>query len=198
VDDLAELMRLGLGALSSGSDEDEAPPRPVNEPKPEAPEKRPPVVVLDEDDVEALARVLQSEAALPRFSDAERYGIGRTVLNRARRRRRSVYDLVAPLGREQRGGDPPFSTARAPKEADYTLARRLLAESDKPDPTHGAGAFFEPALQDELKRRGDAYRAAPDVFPEYKRFAKYRRSADEIRASWGPMLARIGRFEFYR
>jgi len=191
-DDEREPLSLGLGALALA---DRAPREdaPTVEPSPAS---APPAV--DANDLVALAAVLHSEASAPKYTDDERYAIGRAVLNRARRKRKSVYDLLAPLGREQLGANPPFSTARAGDQRDLTLADRLLRDSDTPDPTHGAGAFFEPAVQDDLKRRGDLYRSDPSRYASYRRWAKYRKSADQIRASWGPMLAKVGRFEFYR
>ncbi len=194
----------GLGALAMAarSWREDAPPDDAEASRPAETVARSPAAGApprpNANDLVALAAVLHSEAAAPKYTDEERYAIGRTVMNRAGRRRRSVYDLLAPLGREQLGADPPFSTARTPAAVDFALAERLLTEKDAPDPTHGAGAFFEPAVQDELKRRGDLYRSDPVRYAEYRRWKKYRKSADQIRASWGPMLARIGRFEFYR
>ena len=179
---------LGVLALADRATREDAPT--LDEPP--APPK------VDANDLVALAAVLHSEASAPRYTDDERYAIGRAVMNRARRKRKSVYDLLAPLGREQLGANPPFSTARAGDQRDLALAERLLRDSDAPDPTHGAGAFFEPAVQDDLKRRGDLYRSDPVRYASNRRWAKYHKSADQIRASWGPMLARVGRFEFYR
>jgi len=185
-------LTFGLGALALAdrAPREEAPTVDA------APASAPPAV--DANDLVALAAVLHSEASAPTYTDDERYAIGRAVLNRARRKHKSVHDLLAPLGREQLGANPPFSTARVGDQRDLALADRLLRDSDAPDPTHGAGAFFEPAVQDDLKRRGDLYRSDPVRYASYRRWAKYRKSADQIRASWGPMLARVGRFEFYR
>jgi hypothetical protein len=155
---------------------------------------------IDPKDINALARVLQSEAAAPHYSTAERYAIARAVINHARHQRVSVYALLAPLGREQRGGNPPFSTARKATAADAKLARRVLldAKRNAPDPVHGAGAFFEPSVQEILKHLGDLFRGAPDEYPQFARWEKYRKGPPEIRAAWGKRLARVGRFEFYR
>ncbi len=149
-------------------------------------------------DVEALSRVLGSEAGAHNYTRAERYAIGRTVVNRARRYGKSVFDLLAPLGRQQNGADPPFSTARASTDDDRRLARRILRNPEAHDPTHGAGAFFEPAVQTFAVERGRLYRSDPAKYAAYYRFRNYFRTVDEIRRSWGRMLARIGRFEFYR
>jgi len=150
------------------------------------------------DDVEALGRVLASEAGAARYSRAERVAIGWAVRNRAARNDATVYALLAPLGREQRGSDPPMSTAQLATAADYATAREVLTAPKTSDPTHGAGAFFEPDVQTIAVERGRLYRSDPQRYAAYARFAKYRRTVDEIRASWGRMLARIGRFEFYR
>ena len=167
----------------------ETPQQPAAPPRAEGPHP---------DDVEALGRVLASEAGAHRYTHAERVAIGWAVRNRAARYRSSVYALLAPLGREQRGSDPPMSTAQVATAADYVTARDVLTAAKTSDPTHGAGAFFEPEVQTIAVERGRMYRSDPKRYAAFARFAKYHRTVEEIRASWGRMLARIGRFEFYR
>jgi hypothetical protein len=88
-------------------------------------------------DLEALVRVLQSEASAPRYSTAERYAIGRTVINHARHRRVSVYSLLAPLAvaihRSTPRAPPTPTIARWPAAFSPTLRkarpiRRTAAE----------------------------------------------------------------------
>jgi hypothetical protein len=81
---------------------------------------------------------------------------------------------------------------------------------DWPDPSGGAWAFWEPALQDELVRRGSLYRAAGGKRsdespqggrPELWRFRAYRRPAAEVRAQWQRggqrVLGQVGRIELW-
>jgi spore germination cell wall hydrolase CwlJ-like protein len=137
------------------------------------------------EDQEALARVIASEVG--RGTEAERAAVGWTVRNRARRRSVSIARLVCHPACgpqwEAEGKLRPFSSARDASEADRWLAAGILAASD--DPTKGAIAFIEPALQDELaaaKRLG-------------------HRPYREVRAKWiadgMKPIGQVGRFELW-
>lgn len=139
------------------------------------------------DEATALARVVASEAGDRRhYTDAERLAIAWAVRNRARRRGTTIARMVcAPTCGECCDGRP-FSSARAGSADDVALARRVLATPERDDPTHGAAAILEPALQDRLVASGALH---------------YKHDAAEVRASWRArgqqLLATIGRFELW-
>ena len=137
------------------------------------------------DDVEALARVIASEAGSTRYSDEERRAIAWTVRNRARRRKTTIARLVCqPCGPCCRGR--PFSSARPATDAARRLAKDVLAEPLERDPTQGARAFFEPAVQDRLVA---------------ERRPGYRFTSAALRAKWSRegqrYLSTVGAFEFW-
>jgi hypothetical protein len=108
----------------------------------------PPLVIPDE--VEAMARVITSEAGNGPL--AERVALGWLVRNRARARRPavSVARLVcAPCG-ESSGNQRPFSTRMPATVQNRELAALILASPPSDDPTQGATNCFEPGLQDRL------------------------------------------------
>jgi hypothetical protein len=136
------------------------------------------------DDTEALARVITSEAN--GYSEAERVAIAWTVRNRARRRGVSIAKLVCSPTCGPCCDGRPFSSARVATSANRTVADRVLAAPQSADPTHGATAFFEPRVQDQLvaeKRAG------------------YRFASDQLRQRWsreGQVLrGTVGAFEFW-
>lgn len=136
-----------------------------------------------DDEVEALARVITSEA--DRYSEAERTAIAWTVRNRARRRHTTIAKMVCnPCGKQ--GHARPFSSAQRATLANLELARRVLDADDADDPTAGALAFFEPRVQDRLVAEGRP---------------GYRYTSAELRAKWQregqkPKGA-VGAFEFF-
>jgi hypothetical protein len=139
--------------------------------------------VITTDDVEALARVVTSEAG--DSSAAERTAIAWTVRNRARKQGTTVAQLVCtPCGRQEAGR--PFSSARAASVIDRALARRVLTAAPASDPTRGATTFFEPKLQDRLVAQG---------------FPGYRLRAAAVRTKWRneglTLLFTVGKFEFW-
>jgi hypothetical protein len=136
------------------------------------------------DDVEALARVITSEA--DGYSEAERTAIAWAVCNRARKRGVSIAQLVCWPACGPCCNGRPFSSARDATPTNRELARRVLATSPSKDPTGGATAFFEPRVQDQLvaeHRKG------------------YRFKSEQLRERWareGQQRRRtVGAFEFW-
>jgi spore germination cell wall hydrolase CwlJ-like protein len=136
------------------------------------------------DDTEALARVITSEA--DRYSLLERTAIAWTVRNRAHKRGVSIARLVCYPECGECCTGRPFSSARPATAENRDLARAVLAAPSSEDPTNGALAFFEPAVQDRLvaeHRRG------------------YRFNAEQTRAKWlregQRQLNTVGKFEFW-
>src|SRR5581483_11739716 len=99
-------------------------------------------------DTEALARVITSEAN--GYSEAERVAIAWAVRNRAHKRGVWIAKLVCTPSCGPCCEGRPFSSAREATAANLELAKRVLAEPQMDDPTHGATAFFEPRVQDKL------------------------------------------------
>jgi len=136
------------------------------------------------DDVEALARVITSEA--DRYSLAERRAIAWTVRNRARKRRKTITELVCTPTCGSQGPGRPFSSARPATSANLILAREVLAAPQSDDPTVGALAYFEPAVQDRLVAQGRP---------------GYRFDSSALRRRWEgqgqQQLATVGAFEFW-
>jgi hypothetical protein len=184
-----ELPDLGTGAIST------------------VPDAPPPVAgtALDPDEVEALARVIASEAG--GGTRAEKLAIGWTERNRALALGRSLYAIFFPW-REQKGANPPASSARPATDDTRSVAREVLSAPQAQDPTQGATAFFEPKLQDilfkagALARQGQTGKRVIDgvTISNIERFTKYTKDAATVRASWGgdqTIYAVAGRFEFW-
>ncbi len=156
-----------------------------------------------EQEIEALGRVVASEAGSG--TPAEQRCIAWCVRNRFRGK--SIYAKQHPW-RSQKGGDPPFSSARDATAATRRLAAEVLAADQSQDPTGGATSFFEPRMQDlffkagELARKGETGDRRIDgmLLTDITRFRYYKKDASAIRASWGKssaVYARAGRFEFW-
>jgi hypothetical protein len=181
---------------------------------------------LDPNEVEALARVLASEASSG--SDMERAAIGHCVRNRVvSDGRRSIYHMMFERpGRwkAQAGSNPPFSAAHVPSDADREFARQVLVDLQG-NPVGNATSFFEPGQQDLCARFGQQYRdgggSESDATPQGSaphrwRFRRYHADARTIRERWTApkgtyphgrdkpggygltFVATVGRFEFYR
>jgi hypothetical protein len=138
----------------------------------------------ERDDVEALARVITSEAN--GYSEAERTAIAWAARNRARKRGVSIAKLVCSPKCGPCCNGRPFSSARVATAVNRELARRVLEASQSDDPTHGATAFFEPRVQDMLV--------------EEKR-AGYRFTSNQLRQRWRregqQQRGTVGAFEFW-
>jgi hypothetical protein len=106
------------------------------------------------DDVEAMARVITSEAGSGPL--AERVALGWLVRNRARARRPlvSVARLVCSPCGESSGNARPFSTRLPATSQNRELAALILASPQSEDPTQGGTNCFEPGLQDRLHAAG--------------------------------------------
>lgn len=174
-------------------------PDPVFEPPPST------TTPVSDDDVEALARVIDSEARSE--SAAVRRAIGWVVRNRFRGLGKSIYSVEYPW-REQKGSDPPFASARPASDGTYALAREILAADQSDDPTGGATSFFEPKLQDVLVQAGALARAGETglrvidgvKISDITRFKSYKKTADVIRKSWSKgsaLYAVAGPFELW-
>ena len=112
----------------------------------------PPLFIPDE--VEALARIITSEAGSGPI--AERMALGWTARNRARAGRPPVNIarlVCAPCG-ESSGNARPFSSRMPATAANRELAAMILASPQSEDPTQGAESCFEPGLQDRLYAAG--------------------------------------------
>jgi len=160
-------------------------------------------IKLDDNEIEALGRVIASEAGSG--TSAEQKAIGWTVRNRFRGK--SIYAVEYPW-RSQKGSDPPFASARDATDKTRALAREILNADQSQDPTGGATSFFEPRMQDiffkagELARKGETGDRVIDgqKLTDITRFKNYKKDAQGIRDSWGKgsaQLARAGRFEFW-
>jgi hypothetical protein len=116
-----------------------------------------PVYVTDE--VEALARVIRSEAGIS--PPQHQVHVAWATRNLAGERRQSIAQMAcSPCGPQQRGR--PVSSSQSPTDVDRHLARHVLASPRRLDPTGGATHFVNPALQDQLAARGvDGYRGRP-------------------------------------
>lgn len=193
-----------IAAIASGfGDGEPAPPIALpDEPRAAIPLESSPLA-LDGKEVEALARVIASEAGSGTL--AEQKGIAWTVRNRFRGK--SIYDGEYPW-RAQSGSNPPFSSARDATEATRALARQVLAMPQSQDPTGGATSFFEPRMQDIFTKAGEMARAGQTgdrvidgvKLTDITRFKGYRKDARQIRDSWGKssaVYATAGRFEFW-
>ena len=160
-------------------------------------------IALNPNEIEALARVIASEAGSG--SPGEQRAIGWTVRNRFRGK--SICAVEFPW-RSQKGSDPPFASARPANDAHRKLAREILEADQSSDPTGGATSFFEPRMQDaffkagELARRGETGDRVIDgvKLTDITRFKNYKKDAATLREKWGKgstIYATAGRFEFW-
>jgi hypothetical protein len=133
----------------SGSSPPPPPPPPPDDPgaRRVADEKHP---IYIADDVEALARILTSEAGS--HTVRERLAVGWLARNRARKKRTTIARMVCtPCGP---GAGRGFSTRLPATTKNRELAALILATPAAEDPTGGATSGFEPELQDRLYRAG--------------------------------------------
>lgn len=162
-------------------------------------------ITLDPNEIEALARVIASEAGSG--TPAEQRAIAWTVRNHFRAKKKSIYSVEYPW-RSQNGSNPPFSSARAANDSHRALAKQILSAPQEQDPTGGATSFFEPKMQDVFFKAGEMARAGQTgdrvidgvKITDITRFKNYRKNAQQIREKWGngsALYATAGRFEFW-
>jgi len=207
---LFPLIAIGVGtaalftAIFSGSDDGEpAPPIKIPDDAPIEPPMQILAPELAANEVEALARVIGSEAG--NGTSAEQRAIGWTVRNRFRGK--SIYDGEFPW-RSQKGSNPPFASARPASDAHRKLAREILSTNQSQDPTGGSTSFFEPRMQDAFYKAGAMARSGEtgsrniDGVPisDITRFKNYNYDAKALREKWlkgSALYAIAGRFEFW-
>lgn len=161
---------------------------------------------LDPNEVEAMARIIASEAGSR--SRSEQLAVGWTARNRFTERGKSIYAMQYPW-REQKGSNPPFSSRQPATAATRALAREILsAPSTDSDPTGGATGFFEPVLQDAVAEAGALARAGGTgtrvinglKLSNIERFKSYNKNAAKVREDWskGDEIYHVqGVFEFW-
>lgn len=192
-----------LAVLTDTDDEEGMPAAPIEVPLPVTGPAMPNSKPADGQEIEALSRVIASEAGGGTL--AEQRAVGWTVRNRFAGK--SIYAVEYPW-RAQKGSDPPFSSARPATGATRKLAQEILSADQSEDPTNGATAFFEPKMQDVFAQAGAMARAGQTgdrvidgvKLTDITRFKAYRKTAADIRASWGKgssLYAKAGRFEFW-
>lgn len=120
---------------------------------------RPAPAVYVDDESEALARVIRSEAGTG--SAPQRIHVAWVTRNLAAEQGQTIAAMAcSPCGPQELGR--PVSTRQAASDADRELARQILASPALLDPTGGATHFINPTLQDELAARGrPGYRGRP-------------------------------------
>lgn len=103
------------------------------------------------DEVEALARVIRSEAGTE--PSTYRLHIAWATRNLAAERGQTILRMAcSPCGRQ--GSRRPVSTRFRATDADRALAAHALGLPMSLDPTGGASHFINPRLQDQLARSG--------------------------------------------
>ena len=207
---LGQIIALAMGTAGLGGAAWLLSREPEGEPA--APIKLPPApggsgggsgIPMDENEIEALARTIASEAGSG--TPAEQKCVAWTVRNRFRGK--SIYATQYPW-RSQKGANPPFASAREASDSHRKLAREVLAADQSQDPTGGATSFFEPRMQDAFAKAGALARAGETgsrtidgvKMSDITRFKFYKKDADGIRRSWAPgsaQYATAGRFEFW-
>jgi hypothetical protein len=149
---------------------------------------RPPAEPFVHDEVEALARVIRSEAGTSPLQ--QRVHIAWATRNLAEERRQTIARMAcSPCGPQQAGR--PVSSRQAPTEGDRQLARQILAAPRELDATGGATRFVNPKLQDELAASGRKgyrdrpYHAVRKRWTEVYGWEPYYRLGRELEL-WGP------------
>jgi len=136
------------------------------------------------DDVEALARVIQSEVGGKRYTLREKVVVAWAVRNRAQARHVSIARLVCtPTCGHQRGRT--FSSYQEATDETRQIARVVVDADQADDPTHGAWSFLEPSLYEREYLDG-----------------KHTKSLAELRAEWQQRdklrpVGTVGRIELW-
>jgi len=150
----------------------------------------PPAVYVD-DETEALARIIRSEAGTSSLQ--QRLHVAWVTRNLAGERRQSIAEMAcSPCGPQEMGR--PVSSRQDAMPVDRELARHVLAAPALFDPTGGATHFINPLLQDDLASRGrPGYRGRP--YHEVRRrwmqgygWEPYYRLGPDLEL-WGPTRA---------
>ncbi|HTE52296.1 MAG TPA: hypothetical protein VK698_15695 [Kofleriaceae bacterium] len=149
---------------------------------------RPEPAVYVDDETEALARVIRSEAGTS--SAQQRIHVAWVTRNLAAERGQTVAQMAcSPCGEQQLGR--PVSSRQDATEPDRELARYILLSPPLLDPTGGATHFINPTLQDDLASAGrPGYRGRPysDVRQRWMQsygWEPYYRLGPDLEL-WGP------------
>ncbi len=152
------------------------------------PEPAPPTT-----ETEALARVIRSEISTG--TEQQKLHVAWATRNLATERGETIVEMAcSPCGPQEAGR--PVSTRQPATDPDRELARLVLDADARLDPTGGATHFINPALQDEMARRGvpgysgRPYRRVRRVWNRSYGWAPYYRLGSDLEL-WGP--ARDGR-----
>jgi hypothetical protein len=111
------------------------------------------LVIPDEDDVEALGRMIASENNTSRDTLLIKQAIAWAAVNMARRDGKSVASLVMPGGVPGHQAGRYASTANPSTTETRSIAFDILS-GKVPDPTKGAIQFDAPRTQDALYAQG--------------------------------------------
>lgn len=148
---------------------------------------------VDPDEVESLARAITSEAGSKPLP--VRTAIGWTIRNAAAKYKKSITAFICnPCGRQgdkqADGTRRKFASTQEATAVNRQLAAQILSQPRSKDPTRGATAFIEPALQDQMNARWKAGKSD-------RRFKPYA----EVRATWiaqgSQPRGMVGPFEFF-
>jgi hypothetical protein len=121
------------------------------------------LVIPDDDDVEALARMIASED--PNASLIVQQGIAWAAKNEADRRGLSVFDLLEPNGNPGPQTGRYASTVNPSTQITRSIAYDVLSGKTD-DPTRGSIQFDNPGTQDKLYAAGKVSKDADDVAAE--------------------------------
>ncbi|HYU15247.1 MAG TPA: hypothetical protein VEL05_04225, partial [Candidatus Acidoferrum sp.] len=149
---------------------------------------RPEPAIYVDDETEALARVIRSEAGTG--SAPQRIHVAWVTRNLAAERRQTVAQMAcSPCGPQEIGR--PVSSRQDATDLDRELARHILASPPLLDPTGGATHFINPTLQDDLASqgrpgyRGRPYREVRQTWLETYGWEPYYRLGPDLEV-WGP------------
>ena len=140
------------------------------------------------DEVEALARVIRSEAGIEPMT--YRLHVAWATRNLAAERGQTILKMAcSPCG--EQNARRPVSTRIAPTDSDRVLAKHVLEMPRSLDPTGGASHYINPRLQDRLARsgrrgyRGRPYRVVRRRWIEVYGWEPYYRLGPTLEM-WGP------------
>ena len=145
------------------------------------------------DDIEALARVIQSE--IGNGTRTQQRHVAWTARNLAIERDQSIAQMVCtPCGPQQRGR--PVSSRQEPQDSHREIAKKVLTSPVAHDPTGGATHFLNPQLQNTLARQGkrsgyagNTYRKVRKRWLRTYKWQPYYRLGNTLEF-WGPRKKR--------